>query len=99
HLFGEVYREQIEHYRSLENCDKLLNKDIEITDKITKFSSIDGLPYRKIFIAEAVNNPKLPEIKEAMRKYCDEQYELGIKEDFEKLTRYKPVFEKLFGTV
>ena len=52
----------------------------------------------KIFIAEEAGNPKLNEIKIAMRKYCDEQYKLGKTENFERLCKIKPVFEKLFGT-
>ncbi len=97
HLFGTVYKENIDYYRSLENCDKLINKNIEINEEVIKNSSIAGLPFRKVLLAEAVGNPDLPKIKEAMRKYCDEQYEIGKKENFEKLMRLKPVFKKMFG--
>ena len=97
HLFGKIYKEKIDYYRYLENCDKTLNKTIEITDENRKLTSISGLPFRKVLLAEAVGNPDLPKIKDAMRKYCDEQYEIGKKENFEKLCRLKPVFEKMFG--
>ena len=96
-LFGKIYNEKIDYYKSLENCDKTLNKTIEITDENRKLTSINGFPFRKVLLAEAVGNPNLPKIKEAMRKYCDEQYKIGKKENFEKLCRLKLVFEKMFG--
>ncbi len=97
HLFGTIYKEKIEYYRSIENCEKTLNKSIEITDEVMKISDIEALPFRKVLLAEAVGNPDLPKIKDAMRTYCNEQYEVGKKENFEKLMRLKPVFEKMFG--
>ena len=86
-----------EKLKDIQFCDKLINKDIEITDETCKLSPIDGLPFRKIFIAEEAGNPRLEEIKSAMRKYVNERYKTGIEKNYEKLIKIKPVFEKLFG--
>lgn len=96
-IVKEYYLKFNEQIQSLSFCDKLINEEIKITDKTLRISPIDGLPFRKVLIAEEAKNPKLEEIKKAMYKYCEEQYELGKKENFEKLCKIKPVFETLFG--
>ena len=95
-LFTNKYGVQLEYYRSLENCNKLINHDIKIKDGIGKFTSLEGLPFRKVILAEAVNDPRSQEIKEAMRNYCEENYELGKKNNFEQLCRLKLVFDTMF---
>jgi len=97
-IVEDYYLPFAEKLKDIHYCDQLINKDIEITEEVCKLSPIDGLPFRKIFIAEAANNPRLDEIKEAMRVFVNEQYILGKKENFEALCKIKPVFEKLFGT-
>jgi len=96
-IIQDYYLPFAEKLKDIQYCDQLINKNIAITEEVTRISPIDGLPFRKIFIAEAAGNPRLEEIKIAMRRYCEEQFELGIKENFEELCQIKPVFEKLFG--
>lgn len=86
----------IQKLKDIQYCDQLINKDIEITEETTKLSPIDGLPFRKIFIAEEAGNQRLGDIKEAMRKYVNERYEVGKEKGYDKLCKIKPVFEKLF---
>lgn len=95
-LYSNIFYKKIDHYRSLENCNKLINHDIKIKDGFGKFTSLEGLPFRKVILAEAVNDPRSQEIKEAMRNYCEENYELGKKNNFEQLCRLKLVFDTMF---
>lgn len=87
-----------EKLKDIQYCNQLINKDIEITEEVTKISPIDGLPFRKIFIAEEAGNPNIHVIKEAMRKYVNERFKVGMEKGYDKLCKIKPVFEKLFGT-
>jgi hypothetical protein len=96
-IIQNLFLPELENIRKLKYCNDIINKDILINDYLLGYSYWEGLPFRKVLIAQEVNDPRLPEIITAMRKYCDEQYELGKKEDFEKLCKLKPVFEKLFG--
>lgn len=96
-LFAGHFAGLIGKYKSIENCDLLLNRSVEIDDTNSGYSDIQSLPFRKVLLAQATGNPKRKEIEAAMRNYCAEQFELGKAEDFEQLCRLKPVFEKLFG--
>jgi hypothetical protein len=96
-IIKDHYLPFTEHLKDIKYCDQIINKDIEITTETCKISPNEGLEFRKIFIAEEAGNPRLEEIKSAMRKYVDEQYILGKKENFERLCMIRPIFEKLFG--
>lgn len=91
-----LFKDKINYYTSVHNCNQLINKDINIIDGIGQFTSLQGLPYRKVILAQETNDPRLSEIKEAMHSYCEEMYEIGNNQNIEQFKRMKPVFEKLF---
>lgn len=86
-------------YSELKEVDKLINKSIEIDDNTLLFSIWQSLPFRKVIVARDSNNPNYDLIFQSMKNYCDEQYKIGLKEDFEQLCKLKIVFTKLFGNV
>lgn len=96
-LFADYMKSEINNFTNLKNCDLLLNKSFKIDDSNIPYSDIQSLPFRKVFLAKATNNTSASKIEEEMRSYCEEQYELGKREDFEQLCRLKQVFEKLFN--
>lgn len=96
-ILKNYYLPFCEKLDSIHLCDQIINNELNINEETLKISPIEVLPFRKVLIAEEAQNPKLEEIKKTMYKYCEEQYELGKKENFEKLCKIKPVFETLFG--
>lgn len=95
-MYNNHFFPSIEKYRTLEACNALLNRDIEVTKDILSWTNWQGIAFRKGLLAKAVNDQRYPEIIEAMKQYCEDRYQEGIKENIEQLCRLKPVFNKLF---
>ncbi len=85
----------IKKYSDINELDKIINPIDGIVQKGIRTNKI--YPIRDVLVAKMANNPRLPEIIKDMRKYCQESYEMGIKDSYVPATKLLPVFEKMFG--
>jgi hypothetical protein len=98
-IFDKLQKEYtiplVNKYVDIVEVDKLINP---INSPIeNKIKNSQGYPFRAVLVAQMANNPRLSEIIKDMRKYCQDSYEMGIKDNYVPATKLLPVFEKLFG--
>lgn len=85
----------IEKYSDIENVDSIINPINNIASEGIRTEQV--YPIRAVIVAQMANNPRLSEIIKDMRKYCQDSYEMGIKDNYVPATKLLPVFEKMFG--
>jgi len=95
-VYVKNYIEKINFYKSIVECNSIINRDISISDEVGKVTSLEGLVFRKVLLAKETEDNRFQEILDEMRLYCDNSSVIGKKENFEQLCRLKPVFKKMF---
>ncbi len=98
-IFDKLQKEYtiplVNKYSNIMEVDQIINPIDKDVPYIIKTS--EGYPFRAVLVAKLANNPRLSEIINDMRKYCQDSYEMGIKDNYVPATKLLPVFEKMFG--
>ncbi len=98
-IFDKLQKEYtiplVNKYSNIIEVDQIINPIDKDVPYIIKTS--EGYPFRAVLVAKMANNPRLPEIINDMRNYCQESYQMGIKDNYIPATKLLPVFEKMFG--
>jgi len=85
----------IEKFSNIGEVDKIINPLDKQVPNVIRTSAV--YPLRAVLVAKLANNPRLPEIINDMRNYCQDSYQMGIKDNYIPATKLLPVFEKMFG--
>lgn len=98
-IFDKLQKEYtiplVNKYTDIIEVDKLINPINSLVEN--KIKNSQGYPFRAVLVAKLANNPRLLEIIKDMRKYCQDSYEMGIKDKYIPATKLLSVFEKMFG--
>ena len=97
-IFDKLQKEYtiplVNKYSDIIEVKQIINPIDKDVPYIIKTS--EGYPFRAVLVAKMANNPRLPEIINDMRNYCQESYEMGIKDNYIPATKLLPVFKKMF---